>query len=382
MNKREKLQALLAGEKQEETLQWLMSLTSMENAKKLMPEELLYEGYSLYPGDGSYPFAPMGETLLGKQAEFNEYIDRCAFPVGWGANAAFGHSGPGEFKAAVTEKTEDYFLAEYETGVKWKINLKPYYVQLYGHPVANEEDFERLVLPDPHDQKRYEGFREDTAWAKCHGQWTIGFVNGIFSSVHYFFREYQEFLMDLVTEEAFAAAMVKKAAEWTITAAENMCKAGVDCIGFCDDLGSGTSMLISPDSYRRLIWPWHKELCDTVHSYGAVVHMHSHGAIMPVVKELAEAGVDILNPVDPDDRMPMKEVRDAAGPRMVLCGGMDKHFFDWDRGLQAEYLEKTIRDGRELGPHILMDSGGVPDNVDREWFGWFLETSRSLRKCR
>jgi len=30
-------------------------------------------------------------------------------------------------------------------------------------------------------------------------------------------------------------------------------------------------------------------------------------------------------------------------------------------------------------PHILMDSGGLPHNVTRPWFEWFLETSRRIR---
>ena len=110
--------------------------------------------------------------------------------------------------------------------------------------------------------------------------------------------------------------------------------------------------------------------------------MHSHGAILPVAGDLAAAGIDILNPLDPDDQMPMADVRQAVGPRVVLCGGMNKHFFDWSRDEQVSHLRRVLADGRALGPHILMDSGGVPDNVTRPWFDWFLATSRDLRGQR
>ena len=77
--------------------------------------------------------------------------------------------------------------------------------------------------------------------------------------------------------------------------------------------------------------------------------------------------------------MPMAEVRAAVGPKMVLCGGMNKHFFDWSKDEQVAHLREVIATGRKLGPHILMDSGGIPDSVQRPWFDGFLATSRELR---
>ena len=76
----------------------------------------------------------------------------------------------------------------------------------------------------------------------------------------------------------------------------------------------------------------------------------------------------------------MEHVRAALGPEVVLCGGMNKYFFEWSKDEQADHLRRVIADGREYGPHVLMDSGGIPENVDREDFEWFLVTSRELRR--
>ena len=89
--------------------------------------------------------------------------------------------------------------------------------------------------------------------------------------------------------------------------------------------------------------------------------------------------MDILNPLDPDDDMPMDKVREVAGEKMVLCGGMDKHFYDWDRDTRYTSLQKIIRRGRKSAPHILMDSGGIPENVNRPTFDDFLAMSEELR---
>jgi len=379
VTKRETMQALIAGNLLEVTPQWLMAFSSTDLPQRLVPRELHYDGYGEYPTDGAYPFSSTGELRLTRQTTFNIHIDRCAFPVGWGANAAFGHAGPGEFNKRVIEKHADRMVVQYETGARREIRYDPHNYDTFYLPVQSEADLEKLELPDPGDPARYAGFAEDVAWARFHGEWTVGWINGFFSGVHYFLRSYEEFCVDLMLNPDFARALIRTVGDWSLAAAKNMCEAGVDCIGFCDDLGSGQSMLIGPSLYREFIWPWHRRLCELAHSYGAAVHMHSHGAIMPIMQDIAAAGVDILNPLDPDDHMPMEEVREAVGPNVVLCGGMNKHFWDWTRDEQAIHMKSVVACGRELGPHILMDSGGVPDNVTRESFDWFLATSKEVR---
>ena len=179
---------------------------------------------------------------------FNDHIDRCAFPVGWGANAAFGHAGPGEINKRVIEIQDDFFIVQYETGARKEIRFHPHNVRLFDMPVWDRSDLESLQLPDPDDPGRYAGFAEDVAWAKAQGEWTVGWVNGFFSGVHYFLRDYAEFLADLASDREFAGALIEKLGNWTLSAARHLCEAGVDCIGFCDDLGSGT--FFSPTTYR------------------------------------------------------------------------------------------------------------------------------------
>ena len=108
--------------------------------------------------------------------------------------------------------------------------------------------------------------------------------------------------------------------------------------------------------------------------------MHSHGAILPILQDIAVAGIDIINPLDPDDKMLMGQAREAVGSKVVLCGGMNKHFFDWPRDKQAEYLKQVVKEGKENGPHILMDSGGIPENICKEDLKWFLSASYDIRR--
>ena len=380
MTRRDAMQSLLAGRSLPHALQWIMSLSD-SLAGRILPPEVHGGGMDRYPKEDEYPFGPMGPERLCREQRFNEHIDRCAFPVGWGANAAFGHGGPGEFNFRQIASDETRVIQQFETGAKREVRFSPHFVHMLDMPVQSPEDLNRLRLPDPNDPARYAGLAADVAWAKARGEWTIAWLNGFFSGVHLFLRDYAEFFMDLAGEPEFAQRLIATVGEWNLAAARRICATGVDCIGLCDDLGSERAMLFSPKMYREMIWPWHKRLCDLCHAAGVRVHLHSHGAILPVVPLLAEAGFDILNPLDPDDGMPLEQTRHAAGERMVLCGGMDKHFWDWPLDRQRDCLADLIKRSRKCEPFILMDSGGVPDNVTRERFAAFLAMSREARGC-
>ena len=82
---------------------------------------------------------------------------------------------------------------------------------------------------------------------------------------------------------------------------------------------------------------------------------------------------------DNEENMPFDQVRELLGPKTVLCGGINKYFFEWPQQEQREHLRQVVAQGRRHGPHILMDSGGIPDNVSLEQFRTFLEMSREIR---
>lgn len=72
----------------------------------------------------------------------------------------------------------------------------------------------------------------------------------------------------------------------------------LDVVQEGDDLGTQTSLLISPAMYRTFIKPREKELFAFIRRRtDAKLFFHSCGAIHPLIPDLIEVGVDILNPV-------------------------------------------------------------------------------------
>jgi uroporphyrinogen decarboxylase len=299
--------------------------------------------------------------------------------LGKGANLAFGHGGPGEFFLRLVERTADGLVLEGETGVLVKVQFHPHFYHTYSHPIETSQDLKGFELPDPSDPDRYEGFAADARYLKSKGEYVLGSLNGFFSGIHYSLMEYQRTLIALVLEPDLIHEMLERLGNWNLTAASEMVRAGADCIAFCDDLGFKDSLFFSPDMYRTFFKPWHKKLCETVHALGAAVHLHSHGAITPILDDLAECGFDFINPFDPVEGFEIERVLRNYSKRFIVTGGFPTVFWQWEADRQKTYLARLSALGRQYGRLIFMDSGGVPEDVQSTDFERILKVSRRLR---
>ncbi|HEX9114493.1 MAG TPA: uroporphyrinogen decarboxylase family protein, partial [Anaerolineae bacterium] len=345
---RERMAATLAGELVDYVPAWPMGFFNAALAAQLVPADRLAVDLNYYPAEGRYGFAAHPVAELERARAFNLYIDRVALAVGWGANFAFGHAGPGEFNSQVVAATPEGFIIEYETGARERHNLVPQFTHPASRPVRTLADLEALTLPDPDDPTRWQGFAEDVAYLKAAGEYTVGWVNGCFSGCHYFFCDYQDLLVALIEQPELVTRLMARLGDWNLRAARQMLAAGVDCIGFVDDLGSSKNLLISPRLYRQYFWPWHRALVELAHGYGAAVHMHSHGNINLVLDDIVATGVDMLNPLDPTEGMDLAGLADRY-PRLTLVGGMDKYLFDPPTEAIEAQLRRSIAACRGRG---------------------------------
>lgn len=84
--------------------------------------------------------------------------------------------------------------------------------------------------------------------------------------------------------------------EYLIPNIELALEAGADVVGFGDDWGTQTSLLINPRYWRKVFKPRYKRMFDLVHQAGALTWMHSDGMIMEILPDLMEIGLEVINP--------------------------------------------------------------------------------------
>ncbi len=100
--------------------------------------------------------------------------------------------------------------------------------------------------------------------------------------------------------------------------------AQVVCI--TDDQGTQKSLMVSPKMFREFIKPGLASLIKTIKDEADIkVLMHCDGAIVPIIPDLIEIGVDILNPIQTvvkglDDTAGLK---DRFGDKLCFHGGID-----------------------------------------------------------
>lgn len=73
----------------------------------------------------------------------------------------------------------------------------------------------------------------------------------------------------------------------------------IDYFKVYTDLGTQCAPLISKKTFGEFVKPYIQRFSDAVHEMSASLFFHSCGMIRPFMNELIEAGVDIINPIQP-----------------------------------------------------------------------------------
>lgn len=140
------------------------------------------------------------------------------------------------------------------------------------------------------------------------------------------FRRFDKFLIDLMRNPSKVEKFFDLVMEFHFNSLDVICGyVGdvIDIIRIGDDLGENKGPLISPKIYRKIIKPRHIELCDYIKKHSSMkIFFHSCGSIAPVIPDLIEAGIDILNPVQISaDDMDPKYLKDNFGDDLTFWGG-------------------------------------------------------------
>jgi uroporphyrinogen decarboxylase len=82
-----------------------------------------------------------------------------------------------------------------------------------------------------------------------------------------------------------------------------------------DDLGMQRSIMMSKEMYRTWLKPRLKKVIDAARSAkpDIIIQYHSCGYILPLIGDLIEAGVDVLNPIQPECMDVGEVLREFAG---------------------------------------------------------------------
>lgn len=100
-------------------------------------------------------------------------------------------------------------------------------------------------------------------------------------------------------------------------------RAGVDILCLGDDIGTQSRLMMSPATYRRWLQPRLRRVIETakVINPGIVVQYHDCGHVTGLIPDLIAAGIDVLNPVQPES-MDFAEIHRRFGGGLSFDGAI------------------------------------------------------------
>lgn len=246
------------------------------------------------------------------------------------------------------------------------------------HPLAEAqtlEEIDRYPWPDMDDPTRVAHIRAYAQQLRAENQYAlIGTPWLLFPLERAFAMQgMDKFLLNLAVNPEFAEALLKKIAEQCQRLMGNFlreCGDLIDMIKIGDDLGTQTSLMMSPKMYRRVLKPIHAEYIAFIKARtSAKVFFHTDGDVFDLVDDFIEIGVEVLNPIQTSagKMANLAELKRRFGSRLTLCGGVDTHRI-LPFGTPDEVRQEVRRVAEILGPgggymlasvHTIM--GDVPD---------------------
>ena len=182
-----------------------------------------------------------------------------------------------------------------------------------------------------------------------------------------FLRGMEAFLLDVVSEPAFARELLQRLMDYALAAMEAVARLPVDCVFLSDDYGDQRGLLLSPATWRELVAPQLARFCARARELGLTPALHSCGNIRALLPELIDLGFAIIHPVQPE-ALDVVEVKRTLGDRFTIYGGLETQRVLPD-GSPEEVRALVARRLRELSPgggFILGPAMKLQHDVPRE----------------
>ena len=213
-----------------------------------------------------------------------------------------------------------------EWGITW--GKSGFYDEMVAHPLAEintKKDLDEFSFPDPHAPGRYDYARETIE--KYQKEYSIiGEQECTIFELAWYMVGLEKFLIDLITERDYIYELLDRVMEINLSKACRLIELGVDIIWTGDDFGDQKGMMISPDLWRNIFKPRMDHFFQTCKKRNPHIKIayHSCGAIRPIIPDLIEIGLDILNPIQPMAiGMDAKSLKKDFGDSLCFMGGID-----------------------------------------------------------
>ena len=195
-------------------------------------------------------------------------------------------------------------------------------------------------------------------------------------------RGYPELMMDTALDPAWVGEMGETLVDLLTACLDHFVRLDMkpDGLLLIDDVGCTRGMLFSPATWRSLYKPLYRALGSFLHERDITFWLHSCGAIEPIIGDLIDCGLDVLQPLQARAGMDVRTLKPKYGDRLTFWGNIDATKMSGP----AEECEAEVRDkiacASQGGGYIYHSDHSVPPEVTFERYQWSWSRSTADRE--
>jgi uroporphyrinogen decarboxylase len=218
----------------------------------------------------------------------------------------------------------------------WGIGMKAYknefntYFEIVRHPLAACDSVEQILAYDwpSLDWWDYSKVKDEIKANKKTDDRAIMFYAGGAFETSWYMRGMEQFFIDLYESPEIVDAICTKIKDYKYNRALRVLDAAdgeIDLIGSGGDIGGQEGLLLSPALWRKLIKPHSAGLITPFKNMGLGTFYHSCGSVAEVIDDLAQVGVDLLDPIQVTAKgMQPESLFEKYGGKISFHGAIDE----------------------------------------------------------
>jgi uroporphyrinogen decarboxylase len=251
------------------------------------------------------------------------------------------------------------------------------YPVVVGHPLKSMEDLRSFLPSDPLMSWHFRSLR--AAVERYAGEKAIVFRLRDAYSLPRYLLGMENFMILMASEPGLVQGLIDIVVDYYIAMAQHVSQLGVDVFWTSDDYCDKRGPIMGPQRWRQLCLPGLKRLVGEVKRLGKPFIKHCDGNINPIVEDLAEAGIDAIDPIDTSAGVDLADIKARFGNRVAIKGGVPVTLLCEGNPREVKACVKKCLEIAGPEGYILSSTSDITASVKPDNYTTMLEAWRELR---